>query len=263
MNESGRLARSFGRVALEYEHGRPDWPDEAFDRAAEALGLDADATVVDLAAGTGKLAAHLVGRFRHVVTIEPDAEMRRLLEASVPLAVSLAGTAEKIPLSRASAHAVFVGDAFHWFDGTVALAEIARILRPRGGLVLFWNNWRGRDFEPRLPDAIRDRLQEIYDRSGRAASSLYPGEAWREAFASSPFAPITDETIERELVLTADQVVSLWLSVSSVASLPDPERSALAEELRQAVSGTYRLPIRTDVHWTHLAEPARDAPIAG
>jgi SAM-dependent methyltransferase len=43
------------------------------------------------------------------------------------------------PASRRLLDAVFVAEAFHWFDGTAALAEIARALRPRGGLVLMWN----------------------------------------------------------------------------------------------------------------------------
>jgi SAM-dependent methyltransferase len=44
-----------------------------------------------------------------------------------------------MPLPDASADAVFVGQAFHWFDAPAALAEIARVLVPGGALGLVWN----------------------------------------------------------------------------------------------------------------------------
>ena len=129
---SDPLAQVFGRTAEDYDRGRPDWPGEALDLVTLELSLRASAEVVDLAAGTGKLTRILAERFARVVAIEPDDAMRALISG----ADVLAGTAEDIPMPDDSADAVFCGEAFHWFDGAVALAEIARVLRPGGRAVI-------------------------------------------------------------------------------------------------------------------------------
>ncbi|MGO9749983.1 MAG: methyltransferase domain-containing protein [Solirubrobacteraceae bacterium] len=46
------------------------------------------------------------------------------------------GVAEEIPLADGSVDAAAVGQAFHWFDGDRALAEIHRVTRPRGRLAV-------------------------------------------------------------------------------------------------------------------------------
>lgn len=74
-----------------------------------------------------------------MVAVEPDAGMRRLLVAGCPGVEAIDGTAEQIPLADDSVDAVFVAQAFHWFDDEAALMEIARVLRPSGALVLMWN----------------------------------------------------------------------------------------------------------------------------
>jgi len=118
---ASELALSFGRAAADYERGRPDWPDEGIDHAIDQLGLTADATVLDLAAGTGKLARKLVPRFHRVIAVEPDDAMRELLETIVPEADVLRGTAREIPLRAGEVDAVFIGEAFHWFARADAL----------------------------------------------------------------------------------------------------------------------------------------------
>jgi hypothetical protein len=40
------LARSFGRIASDYDVARPEYAPEAVDRAAEVLGLGADSRVL-------------------------------------------------------------------------------------------------------------------------------------------------------------------------------------------------------------------------
>lgn len=139
MGSDRSVARSFDRTAEIYERARPGWPLEVIDCAAEELGLERATTVLDLGAGTGKLTCMLVERFDNVVAVEPLDGMRVILESLVPEAEALAGTAERIPLGEGSVDAVFCAEAFHWFDGELALAEIERVLRPRGGLALLWN----------------------------------------------------------------------------------------------------------------------------
>jgi ubiquinone/menaquinone biosynthesis C-methylase UbiE len=129
-------ARSFDRVAGAYQRARPSYPLEAVEWALEAAP---GRRVVDLAAGTGKLTEVLVAAGADVVAIEPLANMRAELERALPSVRALEGTAERIPLPDRSADALFVGQAFHWFEEGPALAEMARVLVPGGALGLVWN----------------------------------------------------------------------------------------------------------------------------
>src|SRR5262249_8407258 len=131
--------QSFGRAALEYDRGRPGWPPDVL----ELLPIRNGATVLDLGPGTGKLTEVLAGRYANGIAVEPLPELRALLEARVPTADVRAGAAEAIPLAPRSVDAVFAGQAFHWFANDVAVAEIARVLRPGGVLALLWNSIDG------------------------------------------------------------------------------------------------------------------------
>jgi SAM-dependent methyltransferase len=128
--------QGFARAAGEYRRGRPGYPAAAIEHLAERLDLGPGRSVVDLAAGTGALTRPLLALRCVVVAVEPVAEMRAQLPAG---ARALDGTAERIPLPDAVADAVTVAQAFHWFDGDAALAEIHRVLRPDGVLALIWN----------------------------------------------------------------------------------------------------------------------------
>jgi SAM-dependent methyltransferase len=237
------LAQSFGATASEYERVRPEWPRAAVDRAVALLGLAREAEVADLGAGTGKLTRLLAERFDRVVAVEPDERMRALLDGAV------AGTAEAIPLPDASADAVFVGDAFHWFDAPVALAEIARVLRPRGGLVLLWNDWW--ETEPPIPEAATTLLREPFERSGRSfQADVY---AWRDVFVGSPFEPPREERLRGETTRSAEELATLYCSTSSIASLDSAEREELRRRLVELLSGEYRLPVEVELVWTRLA----------
>ena len=169
-------SRSFGRAALEYDRGRPDWPPELLD----ALPLGAGSTVLDLGAGTGKLTRLLAARYARVVAVEPDDRMRELISD----VDTLAGTAEQIPLPDASVDGVFAAEAFHWFAGSDAIAEIERVLRPGGVLALFWNRFDSADHV--LPDDVLPKSTTT------AKHRLITTGEWQQVFDGSRFEPFRE-----------------------------------------------------------------------
>jgi ubiquinone/menaquinone biosynthesis C-methylase UbiE len=251
------LAFSFGRIATEYDDVRPEYAPEALRRAEDALGLSAgSARVVDLAVGSGKLTRPLARRFRDVIAIEPNDEMRAVLARRSAGVNVLAGTAERMPLPDESADAVFVGDAFHWFDGPAAVAELARVLAPHGGVALLWNHWwsDGDDhmvnsLDPPLPAEAQALLDDVYVSSGRAAARGTMADPL-DAFAGGPFEPLVEKTFGRSTHLTGREIVDLFATVSSIASLRPAEREELKRSLLALLEPSYRLEITTALHWT-------------
>jgi SAM-dependent methyltransferase len=235
------LPLAFGSVAETYDRVRPPYFAPLLDRAQQALGLTSDATVLDLAAGTGRLTRALLKRFASVIAVEPDEEMRTLIDTEAVLA----GTAEAIPLRDGSLDGVFVGEAFHWFDPARAIVEIARVLRPRGGLAVISTHWW--ETEPALPEAALALLREPHLRTFDQRRPR-----WDSAFESSPFDPLRYEHFEEEDTVDVDTLLTLYSTTSALAALQDDRRVALLSEVRTHLAGPYRLPIKHELAWTRL-----------
>jgi SAM-dependent methyltransferase len=249
---------SLDRWPEDYERGRPGWPPAVVDMA----GLPSTATVLELGAGTGKLTRLLVSRFSRPIAVEPSDAMRHLLVALCPEADALAGTAQEIPLEDASVDAVFAAEAFHWFDDARALAEIARVLRPRGALVLMWNLPAG-PWEPSIANVERLLLERgpkpgevSYDPLDLGGPRYVSGE-WRLAFADSPFEPLRETQLPNPQTLDRDGLVAFLASMGWLADFPDGDRLPLLDHVRSLLTAAkYRRPWETHVHWTRLADGA-------
>ena len=233
------LRLSFGNVAETYDRVRPPYSQRLLDLAQQELQLDASARVLDLAAGTGRLTRELRRRFADVIAVEPEERMRAVHGSA------LEGNAEAIPLEDASVDAVFVGEAFHWFDPEAAIPEIARVLRPRGGLAAVNTHWW--ETEPPLPDPALEVLSEPYQRS---LSQRRP--PWHDAFGSVRFEPLRLERAEDEITVDPDELLTLYSTTSALASLDPEERSDLFARVRPLLAGPYRLPLKHELRWTRL-----------
>lgn len=239
-------AAGYSRASEAYEAGRPGYPQDAVAVLAAELELGAGRDVLDLAAGTGKLTRELVGTGASVVAVEPVDEMRAALAESLPFVQALAGTAEAIPLAAASVDAVVVGQAFHWFRGDTALAEIHRVLRRGGRLGLVWNL---RDESVPWVAELTRIMEPHRGSAPRAASG-----AWREAFERAQFFdPLRQATFHNLHRLSDEGLVARVASVSFVAALPDDQRERVLAQVRDLLSARgpeVELPYRTDVYWT-------------
>jgi SAM-dependent methyltransferase len=242
-------ARGFQQGADAYERGRPGYPPDAVRWLREELSLGPGRTVLDVAAGTGKLTRELVASGAVVIAVEPVPAMRAVLERVVPEARALAATAELLPVGDGSVDAITAASAFHWFDGSAAAAEFHRVLRPGGRLALVWNRRR-------LDQPIHRAVDEIIGRYRRRTPSHHRGE-WRVPLESSRlFVAAAQREVPFEQVLDADRFVDRFSSISYVAALPGPEREAVLRRLRDLAADAgqpVRLGYTTELYVYRLA----------
>ena len=247
-------AEGFDREAEAYDRGRPGYPDDAAAFLLETLGMRPGRVVADVAAGTGKLTRMLVASGADVIAIEPVRAMRDILARSLPTARVLDGTAERSGLPDESLDAVGVAQAFHWFDGEAAVAELARILRPTGRLAIVFNVRDESD-----PDQAA--LASIWE-PHRGDTPTHRFGAWKRAFArTEAFVPLAERSFTHAQHVTVDELVDRVISVSFIARLESREREDVARQVRELGAGraSIALPYRTDVFWTERIS-ARRAP---
>jgi SAM-dependent methyltransferase len=222
-------ADGFASNAEDYERTRPGYPPAAVAHLAAVLGLGPGATVVDVAAGTGKLTRLLLGTGAAVIAVEPVAEMRAVLPRTSPGADVRDGTAEHLPLDDASVDAITVAQAFHWFDGPAALREFARVLGPGGGLAVVYNH---RDRAVPWLAAV-NRLVEVH----RLGTPQQWDGRWREAFTpDGPFTAPEDAALDNPQVLNPDELVGRIRSMSYVGALPAPQQTQLLDDVAHLVA---------------------------
>lgn len=183
MNIASRAirARSFDAWADDYEQYRPGYPVELFDLIADRLELTPDAEVVDLGAGTGKVARAIAKRGWRTTAVDPGEPMLDVLRrhaAQEGLVIEVVpALAEETGLPSAAFDAALVGEAYHWFDAPSALGEMARIVRAGGGIAFFWNVG-----DERVPlVAAEGRLAAEYGIDGSDVRRTGPLPATRDA----------------------------------------------------------------------------------
>ena len=156
-------ARSFDAWAGDYDRFRPGYPEVLFDTIAARLDLPDRPLVVDLGAGTGRASLAMAELGWRVTAVEPGKPMLDVLRGAATNAGLLISTvqaaAEETGLDPAAADRVTAAQAFHWFESDRAMTEMARILKPTGGVALFWNM---RDTERSAFLADYERLLESH-----------------------------------------------------------------------------------------------------
>ena len=244
------LAKRFSSVADAYERGRPDYPPAVVGALAAELGLERGAPVLDLAAGTGKLTRALLAGGLDVVAVEPQPQMRERLASIVGEPRVRDGVAEEIPLGDDSVDAVTVADGFHWFDRAKALAEVRRVLRPKGGFAVLTTvpDWSGTPWGHELGSMIME---------ARPEHPYFDGPPWQEAVGTAG-----GWTEPREVRVTTSQpadperILDYVASMSWVAALPDDQRRDWldrAARLVRAGETPAELPVHVGIGLTSLA----------
>lgn len=130
--------------ALRYLRWLPQmWRSPVNNAVVDAVDPLEGERVVDIGAGMGAGAMYAARNGARVIAVEPTPFMRRMLTARRVFSrrrrgVEIVdGTAEQLPLDDRTIDAIWaVNTMHHWTDVERGVAEIARVLRPEGRVLL-------------------------------------------------------------------------------------------------------------------------------
>jgi SAM-dependent methyltransferase len=255
------LARSFDDVAGDYERGRPRYEPHVVDAVAAAAG---GPRVLDVGAGTGRIAGPLLRTGIDVVAVEPLPAMRAILEVNVGPERALAGRAEELPLEDASVDGAVCCDAWHWFDAARAADELHRVVRPGGGVVVCVTHprWHADDDAP----AWWAEVGEAYEALPKADHPYLSGSQRPDGLEGHPGFEST-KTRNVPFVHRTDRegMLAHYASMSFIASLEPARRAevlgAFEEILVRHGIDRVDIPYRAEL-WVTRRRPA-PAPPAG
>ena len=220
------LARSFDDVAEAYEHGRPRYPADVIEEIASAAG--GGPRLLDVGAGTGRLAAPLLQAGYDVVAVEPLDAMRAILAGQIGAERVRAGHAEALPLDDGSVDGAVCADAWHWFDGARAAEELHRVVRPGGGVVICvsWLDNRHKVPWADETEALLKPLWEAVHHPSRDGNFRPKGFDGHPGFALIEMrnVPFVHET-------NRERMLAHYLSMSAIASLSPDRRAEGLDEL--------------------------------
>lgn len=135
----------FGKTATDYATHRAGYPDFLFQRLMRRGLARPGMRALDLATGTGYLGRGLAQRGLIVTGLDVSPEMiaaSRALDAANGVTLDyVVGKAEATGLPDAGFDLVTAACCWHWFDRPKAAAEVLRLLKPGGALVICSQDW--------------------------------------------------------------------------------------------------------------------------
>jgi ubiquinone/menaquinone biosynthesis C-methylase UbiE len=136
---------NFGKAAEDYGTYRAGFPESIFTRLAEFDVGRPDHYVIDLGTGTGTLARGFARRGCKVIGVDPDPRMigeaKKLDQQNNVRTRYVQAKAESTGLDGDAADVVTAGQCWHWFAQPRAIAEVIRLLKPGGKLVIASFDW--------------------------------------------------------------------------------------------------------------------------
>jgi SAM-dependent methyltransferase len=202
----------FSAVAAEYACARPEYPPALYDWIAAIA--PADRLLWEAGCGSGQATRGLARRFDRVHAADPSAAQvaqAGLAWPDKPANVAFAvEPGERCSLPDASADAVCVAQALHWFDLPAFFAECARVLKPGGVLVA----WGYQDIVmpdralAEANDALQDAIRAYWPPQRALIDEAYAGLEW-------PFPAIRAPAFELRAQWTLPRLLGYFSSYSA------------------------------------------------
>ncbi len=142
---------NWGRTSGDYAQWRPDYPAEFYERLVEqGVGIPGQ-RIVDLGTGVGFLALNFARRGANVSGVDvAEGQIRQARDTASGEGLEIdfrVAAAEETGLPGATFDVVTASQCWLYFDCERAIAEVHRLLRPGGVLMLCHFSWLAREDE--------------------------------------------------------------------------------------------------------------------
>jgi len=240
---SSHFATSFDADVANYEHARPPYPQELFDRVARTCEIELGTRILEVGPGTGQATLPLLDLGAHLVAVEPGHNMVERLRSRVvgrPCIV-VEGTFEAAEVDGKFDVAV-AGTSFHWVDASIGIPKLAGLLRHCGWLALFWNVHGPLDDSD---DEFNELIQPIaarFQSPDLRAAKPYPFDVearFADITAGGHFDVIDHVVLPWSWVHDAASMRALFASFSYWSTLPEPDRTAALDDIAAVVDVHY------------------------
>ena len=244
------MAYNFGLTAEDYTKHRAGFPDEFFNRVFNEGIVRKGDSLVDLGTGTGTLSRGFAMRGCKVVGVDISAqllEQARELSERQQLDIEFRfAKAEETGLPDESFDVVSAGQCWHWFDRPRAGAEVMRLLKPGGVVLIAHFDWLPLDGN--VVDLTEKLIQKYnpawYERFGNKAG-VYPD--WYRDLGEAGFENIVSFSFDMDVPYTADGWRGRIRASSGVgASLPDEEVGRFDAEFKTLLEGLNQADVKDE-----------------
>jgi SAM-dependent methyltransferase len=234
MSGPGNVRNPFGhdQAAQRYAGARPYYHRAALDLAGTQQDLGHPRFALDVGCGTGLSARAASDVAGYVVAVDVSAPMLRAAPPH-PRIRYLRATAERIPLDDSIVGLATAGGALHWFDQALALAELARVLRPGAVLAVYSDYFHGKiTGQPAFETWLTGTYLPRYPAPARHAA--FDPDVARDA----GFAQVRYGEAEYAVPLSCAGLASYLLSQSNAGAAIDAGQVTAARLRDQIAAGT-------------------------
>jgi SAM-dependent methyltransferase len=141
----------FGNDLLAYANGRPDYPEELYQRLRTRCELGRGISAFEIGAGTGLATQRLLALgVSRLWAIEPDPRLAAYLRKTISsswLRVDESAF-EEAELPEAEFGLGVAATSFHWLDQSSALTKVYRSLKPGGWWAMWWTHFGSGEPDP-------------------------------------------------------------------------------------------------------------------
>lgn len=181
--------------------------------------------IVDLASGNGSFTRMLRGLGHHVVSVDANRAALVDLEQRSPSGTSICAQVENLPLRSQSMDVAATSETLHLFAPGLALAEIARVLRPGGRLVVAYNTRDDTVPWVRRFAALVQQADDEAMRGNFGTSSV--GEVEQSPY----FTDLEHRTFRNWVPITRPGLIQMVAARPAIAALDEDERAALLADV--------------------------------